>query len=348
MKLEVLRLQDFRNYADQTFRFESERVVFCGPNGLGKTNVLEAISVLSVGKSWRETSSKDLIADFTQDSALVTLQTELDTFRVNIGSRSRTFTKNKKALPRTRLIGQIPTLLFCPEYLHLFSGTKLARVQFFDRILVQIYPQYREKLSRATKAHKQKTRLLRTEESPSASHLAPWNAILVETMPVIMQIRQEFLDLLNQELPKELQKITGRSESLHIGMDLAEPVEASSASIEDFFMKHQERELAARKNFIAPTRDDFVFYLRDMPVVSNASRGETRSVLLAMLSAQKYIFQEHLKRVPILLLDDVFSELDDYRQTHLEQLCEGAQVFFTTTHKAHFDGFKSDVQVFEL
>jgi len=109
MKLTSLRLQDFRSYADETFEFEADQIIFCGPNGIGKTNVLEAISLLSVGKSWREQQARDLIHLGTE-SAQVTGQTaDKNQWQVQVAGRSRRFLKNEKAQTRQRMLGQIPT-----------------------------------------------------------------------------------------------------------------------------------------------------------------------------------------------------------------------------------------------
>ena len=352
MKLTSLRLQDFRSYSDQAFVFDQDQVIFCGPNGIGKTNVLEAISVLSVGKSWREQQVKDLVS-LNADSAQITGQTNQgDQWQGQLGQRQRRFLKNEKALPRTKLIGQLPTLLFCPEYLQLLTGPKSPRVMFFDRFLVQCSPVYRQALLKANKAHKQKTALLRSiraeERTDGASLLSPWNQILSETMPVITDLRQQILSALNPLLQQALHQVAPTQESLEISLVPAEDILMTEKSIQDWFAIHTAQEIAAGKNFIAPQRDDFQFMLRGQSLGSTASRGEVRTVLLALLSAQKQYFIAQQKQAPILLLDDVFSELDDHRQAELESLCDGCQTFFTTTHREHFDRFSRPVQVFEM
>ncbi len=355
MFLKTLKLQDFRNYQNQSFDFKHKKIIFCGKNGKGKTNILEAISLLSIGKSWREKKASNLILNQENKiSALITGKTEENNiFKILIEPKSRNFLRNDKKISRVNFLGQIPTLLFCPEFINLFSGNKSQRLQFFDRFLVQIYPAYKSALIKATKAHKQKTRLLRSfdfdfPQNYKIEQIKPWNKILIENLPIISQLRKKFIDQINPILQNSLQEISGKSEPIKLELDFTEIPTLKETDIEDFFIKNQIREIAAQKNFLSASRDDFLFFLRDQNITATASRGEERSVLLALLKSQKKIIEDLFQKSPILLLDDVFSELDDYRQQHLENITEGSQTFFTTTHKEHFDKFKSEVQVFEL
>lgn len=355
MRLTELSLQDFRSYQSETWEFEQDRIVFCGPNGRGKTNVLEAISLLSIGKSWRETSAQDLISDkcdpMFQSAKITGKNQALDQFQTLIQPRSRRFFKNEKKLSRQEYFGQIPTILFCPEFINLFSGGKANRVQFFDRFLIQISKPYRTNLLKATKAHKHKTKLLKQTDLFSSyldEQIRVWNEVLIECMPVLYEEKVKFLEVLQPLFETELQKISQKAETVHLSICSAENILLEPVPLRNFFEASTEREKAAQKNLIAPHRDDWNFSYRDKPLSSSASRGEERSILLALLSAQKQYLFQITKQAPILLLDDVFSELDADRQGHLDHLCEDGQVFFTTTHTEHFERFKGKVQVFRM
>lgn len=363
MNLQTLILHDFRNYAEQTFSFDRNIVVFVGQNGRGKTNVLEAISVLSVGKSWRETVSTDLIRNGADSAQIQAKLQSGDSFKILIQPRSRTFARNEKKITRKKFFGQIPTLLFAPEHLSLFSGAKRERQKFFDRVLAQISPVYRENLSRADKATRQKNALLRSFEevepglgsSLSASgaralrDISPWNEILAEVIPQIWQERTEFLKSISGEFQQQLNEISQTKEPVSIRLETPEVYEPTMEGVRDFFRHNFARECAARKSFLGPHRDDFVFTLRNRPLSATASRGEERSVLLALLVAQKKVLADQFGEAPILLLDDCFSELDAERQSALQKLCQDSQVFFTTTHAEHFASFDGEeVQVFEI
>lgn len=355
MELRQLQVQDFRNYPKKNWDFTANQIVFCGANGQGKTNVLEAISLLSVGKSWREQNATDLIyekASIESFSAHIKGKTSnADWLEVFVQPKKRQFIRNEKSTTRNRFFGQLPTLLFCPEFIYLFSGPKSNRTQFFDRFLVQVSSLYRDHLLKAAKAHKQKTRILKQADlfnSNTADLLKPWNEILCQTMPALHQEKLKLIEALKPTLQKELNEISQKQEPVSLGIEPAEKVEYEYEALKQWFKQNQTREMAAQKNFIAPGRDDWTFSLRERPLNATASRGEERSVLLALLAAQKTLLTELKGTAPILLLDDVFSELDDTRQRHLEHLCQGSQVFFSTTHKEHFDGFSGEIQVFEL
>ncbi|MCF7905816.1 DNA replication and repair protein RecF [Candidatus Gracilibacteria bacterium] len=345
--IQSLALFDFRNYQKTRFQFSEKNVVFYGGNGRGKTNILEAISLLSVGKSWRERVATDLILH-GQNSAKLEMRTvDGDMFQVIIEPRGRNFTRNGKKISLKSHFGCIPTLLFVPEHLSLFADSKRSRQRFFDRFLFQISPSYRDILARNNRTLKQKNALLRRESfsySDCATELDAWNSLLAETIPDILHARQNLLKELNPILRQTLAEISGGKDSIEMRLEVCEKWQPTIQGVKEFFAMHGEREGAAKRSLIGPHRDDFSFFLRGRPIRSTASRGEERTVLLALLAAQKYLLQSKLEISPILLLDDVFSELDQSRQDYLEHLCNESQIFFTTTHKSHFENFSYPVQ----
>lgn len=343
--LRSLSLFDFRNYEKKSFEFTKPNVVFFGKNGRGKTNILEAISVLSIGKSWRETTKKDVIRDKVE-SAKIKGVFKNNIYEALLEEKNRTFLRNEKKISLKSHLGNIPTILFCPEYLNLFSGNKRERQKFFDRFLAQISETYRTNLVRANRAHKQKTKSLKLfyENNLTRESIWPWNLILAETIPLIINERNEFLKTINPIFQKEFSQISQTEEPVFITLKYAENFEITSSGILNWFEKNFDRECAAQRNFISPLRDDFVFLFRDKKILETASRGEERSVLLALLSAQKNFLHEKTQNTPILLLDDVFSELDAQRQKNLSKLCKEAQVFFSTTHESHFKNFEQPIQ----
>ena len=348
--LKKLSLFNFRNHTDSVFDFTERKVVFCGNNGRGKTNILEAISVLSTGKSWREKKGLDLI-EYEKEEALIKAVISNDSYEYLLTPRSRTLKRNEKKKSLKSHLGSFPSLLFAPEHLHIFHGTKTERQKFFDRFLSQMYPSYREALSKAQKAARQKSSLLRSQapgEIISQEFLIPWNTILSETIPIVWDIRAQFLEDTKELLQEELSKVAGNNDDIEIALQSPEDFVPTTEGVLHFFEANMDRERYARKNLLAPSRDDFVFFLRNKPILSTASRGEERSVLLGLLSAQKKYLQNICNMSPILLLDDSFSELDDDRQSHLERLCENSQTFFTTTHEDHFSGFSGEVQKFQI
>ena len=352
-----LRLRDFRNYEDKSFTFDQRNVVFYGPNGVGKTNILEAISILSVGKSWREQSPSDLLrSGQDQPSAIINAIDDQNTnYEVQIQPRSRKFLKNQKAISLKQYFGVIPTLLFAPEHLRLFSGAKRERQRFFDRFLYQISPVYREALSTCQKATKHRNAILKQcQESFEASQvsifqaqLQPWNEILSKAIPQVFAERQKFVEEVTPLLQQDLDLLSRQKDPVQLQLLKTEDYEVTPEGVLDFFEQNFVRERGSGRTVIGPHRDDFGFLLREKPLLSSASRGEERSVMLSLLAAKKTLLQKTLNTSPIMLLDDVFSELDQSRQDRLGEFCQDCQVFFTTTHAGHFGDFM-DVQEIEL
>lgn len=356
MMIRTLHLHDFRNYEDKTFSFEKKNVVFCGPNGRGKTNILEAISLLSVGRSWRENEISDLIREGADNALLESEMEDGDQYRLTLTSRSRKLERNEKKRSFRSHLGKVPTLLFAPEFLTLFSATKRERQRFFDRFLFQLSGSYRDDLSRCNRAIKQKNVLLRTASQdrsqssprPILEVLSPWNEILAQSYPRVIAERKKLLADLRPILQRELNALSQKEDEIRLTLEWEEDFDPTQEGIRQWLQQFSSREQAAGRALIGPHRDDFGFFLRGRPLPSTASRGEERSVMLALLAAQKSMLQTQFDRHPILLLDDVFSELDQQRQDYLENLCNQSQIFFTTTHHEHFQNFSHPVQKFEI
>lgn len=345
-----LQLKNFRNHSDFTLEITNHQIVIVGANGQGKTNILEAIAVLSSGKSWREQRGTDLIEHDHVSAQIKALHDETP-YEVLVEPRKRGFFRHEKKISLKSHIGAIPSILFAPEFLSLFSGTKTIRQRFFDRFLGQLYPLYRENLSRATKAAQNKVRLIKqynaAEKELPYDLVSPWNQILADSIPYIWEKRTDMLQKLLPITQQELVKISQNTDPLGLELTSPEDFVPTRAGVLDFFEREFGREVAARKNLLAPSRDDFSFGYRGRPLTTVASRGEERSILLALLLAQKNIWHDYHQRQPLILLDDCFSELDASRQEQLHYLCDQSQVFFTTTHKSHFAKF-GEVQVVNL
>lgn len=345
IRIKKLKCFDFRNYKEQVFEFNQNLVIFFGNNGRGKTNLLEAISILSTGKSWREARGVDLIRD---DAVAAKIECTFDTnqYSTLIQPRSRSFWRNEKKISLTSHIGKIPTLLFCPEHLHLFIGNKSDRLRFFDRFLIQVFPLYRDLLLRANRAHKQKNACLKNHNNSAGlpSLLLPWNKILAETLPQIILIRKKFLQELATPMQRNFSEISQNTDPIEASFIIEKELHVSEEGILQFFEKEFARESIMKRNSLSSSSGDIHFLLRGKKLTQTASRGETRSALLSLLSAKKEYLQKEYNTSPILLLDDVFSELDDNRQKHLEKLCQNTQTFFTTTHAEHFKNFDEEIQ----
>lgn len=345
-QIQSLALYDWRSYDEKIFHFDASSVIFYGNNGVGKTNILEAIALLSVGKSWRTSKNIDLIKESSPSSKIDILTNKNDQYTLLLEPTKKQFLKNEKKEPFKKHLGQLPTLLFAPEQLTLFVGTKKQRRSLFDRLLCQLSFEYQSSLLKYEKAVKQRNALLK-EEFLSTENIHPWEHIISEEIPFIGKMRKQLAKDINPLLQKAFSALSQSDEPVTLTLLETESHLTTPTTVREHFEQIRQREHAAQRTLIGPHRDDWGFSLREKKVTATASRGEERSLLLALLDAQKHILQERLDQKPILLLDDVFSELDEHRQKHLAALCQDTQVFFTTTHKEHFKGFK-DVQGIEI
>lgn len=334
----TLRLQDFRNHSDTELQLSSTPTIIYGANGSGKTNVLEALSLLSTGRSWRKSPRESLIRH-GEASAVITLEAEhLPTTTLHLTPTALRLRHHHKPSTLKAHIGRLPSLVFAPEHLHLFDGGKAERQQFFDRYLYQVSPAYRAVLSPLLQAIQQRNSLLKQHSSAAILH--PWEEIIARLYPQCVALREAGITTLLPTMQTALAQLHPAPEAITMHLQTAEPSTHSSAAIRGFFTAHRAREYHLKRTLITPTRDDIVFFFRGKPLNDTASRGEKRSILLALLSSMHTHMTLQLGRPPLLLLDDVFSELDDARQASLYHLCgAGATSVLTTTHLSHFSLF---------
>lgn len=332
-----LSLTHFRSHTQSDFTLSPTVNAFIAPNGSGKTNVLEAIRIVSTGTSWRSASNISLIKH-GQAEGSIAVHTNEDAFQVRLEGTKKKLLRNDKSRSWKAHLRAIPSVLFAPEMMTLFSGDKRSRQRYFDTVLFQLRPDILPVYTQTQKLLQQKQAELR-QEVPNKTLLSSYNALLSPLIPTLFQARREMCTRLLPRMKTALDTITGGAEELGLGLAVAEW--DLKTDIDRVLEQILPREMAARRCFVGPHRDDFVLLYRSRPVMETVSRGELRSLLLSLLTAIRQVLEEDLGQPPLLLLDDVFSELDDTRQSHLAALCAGCQCFITSTHKEHLKGFES-------
>jgi DNA replication and repair protein RecF len=360
VKISQLTLQDFRSHEKLHWKFSAEKIIFLGRNGIGKTNILEALNILSIGRSWRTKNNENLINNSLKkisqenNSALISVLTDDEIkYETIITARSKKLTRNDKNKTFKSHLGSLPTLLFTPELLHIFRENKANKQAFFDRFLLQIDPEYLNALQKLNLLSKEKNTLFRTARQQDlrlediADQLEVFNEMLCEVAPVIWEKRHKLCKSINQYLPTLWQEISAEKSDPNIILKNKYEFSWEKNECKQKLQEMMKLEWQAGRNLFNPQRDDFVFTLRGQDLLDTASRGETRSALLCILIAQKKILQEQKEQSPILLLDDCFSELDSFHQQQLSSLTDGIQTFFTTTHREHFANFKN-MEIFTL
>lgn len=348
MQLRTLTLQNFRSYKKRTFTFGKNVTIFLGSNAIGKTNILEAIFLLSTGKSFRAEYDREMIA-WEEEVGRVkgTINSGQLTIDNKEGSRLSSnnnetqlevvittgFVMGQKTPIKKFLVNDIPrrvvdfaanlkTVLFEPEDLDLVRGSPSLRRKYLDHILIQVDREYRRNLFSYEKGIRSRNRLLEQirDEGISRTQLFFWDQLIIKNGQYITRKRTELIDLLNMsEKPFGQFKIE---------------YDASFISVARL-KQYEQEEVAAATTLVGPHRDDLLFFENDRDMSKFASRGEQRLVVLWLKLAELDFVSEKVGQRPLLLLDDIFSELDHSHREEVLNVIDKQQTIITTADQ-HF------------
>lgn len=342
MRIDALTLDYFRNYTHLEAKFDPQVNVIYGDNAQGKTNLLEAVGYLS-GLSHRARFDKELIqfgvdhaflkGDITARERLFVLEAEL-----NRGSRKELRANSVKLKNTAELSGIFQSVLFCPEDLYLIREGAAARRKYLDDCICQLRPRYAQALAEYKRLHEHKIRILRdSEEKPSLlDTLDEFSLGMAKAGAVIVHYRAHFVKRLKQVAPAVHSDFSGGHEQLGLRYETVSTVtdpEASPQVIFEQLLRHQEAhraaEIASRQCLSGPHKDDLIVEIDGNLAKTYSSQGQTRTAALSLKLAAREIFQQDTGEYPVLLLDDVLSELDPKRQEFVLNRIQGGQVFIT-------------------
>lgn len=327
-----IRLQNFRSYADESFEFGPGVNIIVGPNASGKTNLLEAIQVNSIGNSYRvkdhellQSGSDWYRLDVTTDDGARTLKCQQDR-----GLLKKTYDIYGQPMTRMSMQKSIPVVLFEPNHLLLMIGGPELRREYLDNLLEAIVPGFATVRKNYKRALSQRNRLLKQGES-SSDQLFAWNIRLSELGGQIADARVKLVGRLNQSLGDLYTSLSMSSDM--VSVSYTSKVLADQYSSDMLYKLEQTTETDIVRGFTGygPHRDDMELSINNRPMQLAASRGETRTTLLALKVIELQILEKVHGKKPILLLDDVFSELDGARRRSLTSYLEQYQTFLTTT-----------------
>ena len=340
MILKTLRVQNFRTHSDFILEIGEKSTLISGANGSGKTSLLEAIYFALQGTSFRS-SDKEILRNDGSSWFRIDLKDSKDSLRTIIFNDAVQKSKkqflvdgNKKARLSANL--RIPVVLFEPDDLQLLSGSPTRRRNFLDYFLSQIFPSFQLALVRYNKALKQRNNLLK-RDNVSKDELFPWNLMLAEYGAEIISKRQDFLDLLNSKIEEVYFEISGVKDEIKIDY-LGEKV--SKNEILAILSENIERDKILGYTNFGPHKHDIQFIFNKKPAQNVASRGENRSLVLALKFIETDILADLTSKRPIVLLDDVFSELDDDRQKLLTKHFSKYQTIITSTNEIKVEDCK--------
>lgn len=341
-----LQLFNFRNYSEREFQFSPGITVIAGPNGVGKTNILEALNMISITNSWRAEKDNEVIkwgSGFTRviggDLELV-IQTHPYMKRIRIdGVSKRTY----------QVIGHFPTILFQPDDIQLLYGAPAFRRSYLDRLISQTSIFYTRAVLEMQKVLKQRNRLLKNiqEGKSSDEELSFWDQQLADQREIIQQERCQFTDFLQAQIPALFAEMV--TENGKIKLHYLKSPTTSEVNFLQHLRHNRVKEVAAGVSLYGPHREDLHLKWGEHPVEQSMSRGQARALLVAFKIAELNYLTAHNKTKPVLLLDDIFSELDAERRRRLFQVLGDYQIIITTTELGPVKAvFKDKVEVIEL
>lgn len=352
MYIKTLTLENFRNYEKQTLILSHETNVFYGNNAQGKTNILEACYLFSHGRSHRAKSDSELIR-FGEN--LFTLNAEFADSRREYNALIRMNTEGKKVIkinnvPITKLselMNYLNVVMFSPDDLELVKGSPSVRRKFMDEAISQLYPNYLVNLINYNKTLVQKNSLLkvlRAKNIKSDPSLFVWNEQLAAYGAKVQQYRSEFLQKLSEYAKAIHREIAKESFSLSYLPNIA-----SDGDIKDAFLKKlelsAEREIEIGLSQYGIQRDDFKITLDEHDAKIFGSQGQQRTCVLTLKLAETEYIKSIKEEYPVLLLDDIMSELDIKRRLYLTDKIKGKQVLITCTDR---DNLSKNAKTFKI
>ena len=333
--MRVLRIEinRFRNYHNESILFEDGINIFLGNNGEGKTNILEAIYMLSLGRSFRTNKDRDMIL-LGSDTAYVRAIVESQGREYKI--EYRIDAKTKKAIKIngvpiskiSELLGIVNVVIFSPEDLGLVKDGPRERRSFIDRELSQLRPRYYNLLNNYYKSLSQRNNLLK-EKIVDGVLLEVYDEQLAVNGTEIIKYRQDFVNQVAEIAMENHKKISGGKEDLTVRYEKS----IRADSIEDykkFLAENREKDILRRTSTVGIHRDDLNIQIDGIDLRSYGSQGQKRSAAISLKLSEIQLVKEIKGEYPVVLLDDIFSELDKGRQCMLLESIRHTQTFITT------------------
>lgn len=352
MKIQSIKIKGFRNLKGVDLSFEKGVPIhaFVGSNGQGKTNILEAIYLCSLSKSFRTRASADLVG-FEKDFSSVRVDTLNSKLEVIVTSKpsQKVLKLNGVKKSAQDFIGNLKSVFFSPDDLAYMAFAPKLRRRYLDVILSQLNQNYLSRLLEYNDACKQRNALLKaiSETRGDIDELEFWDEKLAQLGAYITGERATLIDRLQELVEKHYKEISNTNDGVRIVYE-SEIRGVSTSELRNLYKERHRRDLMTCQTKLGPHRDDLKFLLADRNMADFASRGEWRSLVLALKFAEIDLIKERTGDDPVLLLDDVFSELDADRQRYLFSATGRSQTFITTTHQEFIDGLPEKHRIYRV
>ena len=325
-----IKLSNFRCHENYKLSCEEKTTLILGKNGCGKTSVLEAIYIAMRGKSFRATD-RDIVKRNAGFYKIEILRQDGEKVVVIFNNGKKTFIIKDKKTARLPFKERYPVVLFLPEDLHLVSSSPTRKREYFDRILSQLNNQYSILLSKYNKALKQRNELLK-QEGVTDEMLFSWNILMAKYGVELREMRKKMIEKINERITKTYQSIAENEDEISLRYDSYTENVFESEYLRLLSLDLERDRITGHTNF-GIHKDNYEFVFNNSLADGSASRGEVRSMILALKFIEAEELYETLGKKPIVLLDDVFSELDNTRQKCLVKNFKNHQVILTSVDK---------------
>lgn len=363
MRLTEIELHHFRNYEDQALQFSKGINVFLGANAQGKTNLLEAIYVLALTRSHRTSNEKELInwqSQTAQIKGIIQKRLGNVPIELDLGPKGKRAKVNH--LEQAKLssyVGQLNVILFAPEDLSIVKGAPQVRRKFMDMEFGQMSNRYLYNSTQYKKILKQRNRYLKDLQHRVQSdkvyldvlsdQLSAYGAEIIHQRLALLKQLETFSKKIHTEISQGKETLSFMYQTA-VPDDQLQSVDSIYQSLLKQFSRIKDKEIQRGTTLLGPHRDDLKFAINEREVQSFGSQGQQRTTALSVKLAEIDLMKEQTSEYPILLLDDVLSELDDYRQTHLlTAIQDKVQTFLTTTSLSGVqEELLSDPKIFRI
>ena len=362
MNLNSIQLRSFRNYGELNLEFDPGVNLIVGDNAQGKTNLLEAVAYLGSGKSFRTQRSAELVrlgAEFADLSGNVFSQQRNQTLRWVLFPAARprqVYCNGVKKKTAADIAGVLQTVLFCPEDLMVLKSGASARRKLGDQALCQLRPNYEAALSEYGRILEQKNRILKDRhDNPALLEILPeYNARLCQVGALLISYRARFYAGLGREAEQYHGHFSGGAEEFCLTYktvstvtDPFAPVSVLTGQLQDHLESHYRAELESSQCLTGPHKDDFDVTLSGLSLKAFGSQGQTRTAAISLKLAQRELMAKESGEIPVLLLDDVLSELDAGRQDFVLNQIDQGQVFITCCEPGRFTKLGKTIEIYK-
>lgn len=348
MKINTLKLKNFRNYDDLEVNFGNSLNIFVGKNAQGKTNLLESIYYCCIGKSFKSIKDRDIIK-WNSEEAYIRLEAEKKyrTLKVEVKfskkSKKTVLVNNLPIKKIGELIGEINIVFFSPNELKLVKESPEERRKFMDIDISQMNRRYFYQLSRYEKILGNRNKLLKNSDNINVvkETVDIWDRALIQSAKKIAFERDKFVRLIAPYTQKAQSYLSGGKEEVELryisgcGVNLDEKFEENFNKL---LKKNLEKDFKLGYTSLGVHRDDIDIFLNGVEVKNFGSQGQQRTVALSLKLAELENMYNEVGEYPILMLDDVFSELDSDRQERLLKFASRTQTFISTTENKNLIG----------